>query len=276
VTDAASPATSRECPRCQGTGFAHERVGSREYARRCGCRRGSGADAARATDPLHALAIPAGHRHCSLGNFEPRTAALSAAYDRALAYCRRFADGPARAEGLGLLFWGPAGTGKTHLAVAILAELAANNGARGRLCTFAALLDEIARSYDKASLTSESGVLRSVLEADVLVLDDLGARKMTDWAADTLFTIVNGRYMARRPTLVTTPFEDVDREAAIEAGGFRRQEYLIERVGQRLRSRLLEMCAFVPMQAAPARGEPRRFAKPSTLGGMRRALKRPS
>jgi DNA replication protein DnaC len=276
VTEGLDTATRRECPRCQGTGFAHERVGSREYARRCACRRGAGANAARGTDPLAALAIPAGHRHCSLGNFEPRTAVLSAAYDRALAYCRRFADGAVRAQGLGLLFWGPAGTGKTHLAVAVLAELAANNGARGRFCTFAALLDEIAHSYDKASLTSESGVLRSVLEADILVLDDLGARKMTDWAADTLFTIVNGRYMARRPTLVTTPFEDVDREAAIEAGAFRRQEYLIERVGPRLRSRLLEMCAFVPMQAAPGRDAPRTFAKPSTLGGMRRSLKRPS
>ena len=125
-------------------------------------------------------------------------------------------------------------------------------------------------------MTSESGALGAVLGADVLVLDDLGARKMTDWAADTLFTIVNGRYMARRPTLFTTSFEDVDREVAMEPRGFRRQEYLIERVGQRLRSRLLEMCAFVPMQAAPEREAPRRPAKPSTLGGMRRSGKGPS
>jgi DNA replication protein DnaC len=112
-------------------------------------------------------------------------------------------------------------------------------------------------------MTSESGALGSVLAADVLVLDDLGARKMTDWAADTLFTIVNGRYMARRPTLVTTPFEDADRETALDAHAFRRQEYLIERVGQRLRSRLLEMCAFVPMSAAPDREKGRRPARPS-------------
>jgi DNA replication protein DnaC len=276
VTEGAESTPGRECPRCQGTGFAHERVGSREYARRCGCRRGSGADAARAIDPLHALGIPGAHRHCSLGNFAPRTPPLSAAYDRALAYCNRFAEAGVRTDGLGLLFWGPSGTGKTHLAVAVLAELAANHGVRGRFCTFGALLDEITHSYDKASMTSESGGLRSVLGADVLVLDDLGARKMTDWAADTLFTIVNGRYMARRPTLVTTSFEDVDRDVAVEAPGFRRQEYLIERVGQRLRSRLLEMCAFVRMQAPPERGGPRRPLKPSTLGGMRRSPKGPS
>jgi DNA replication protein DnaC len=270
------PAAGRECPRCQGTGFATERIGNREYARRCGCRRGSGADSARALDPLHALGIPTAHRHCSLGNFAPRTPVLSAALDRALAYCRRFGDEAARADGLGLLFWGPAGTGKTHLAVATLAELAANHGVRGRFCTFPALLDEITHSYDKASMTSESGALGSVLAADVLVLDDLGARKMTDWAADTLFTIVNGRYMARRPTIITTAFEDVDRETALDAHAFRRHEYLIERVGQRLRSRLLEMCVFVPTQAPSERGKGRSPARPSTLGGMRRSPKGPA
>lgn len=267
----AASETGGECPRCQGTGFVPERIGAREYARRCGCRRGSRAAAARERDPLQALGIPHGHRHCTLGNFVPRTPALSAAYDRALAYCHRFAE--ARRGGLGLLFWGPAGTGKTHLAAAILAELAANRGVAGRFCDFGALLDEIARAYDKASMTSESGRLRGVLVADLLVLDDLGSRKMTDWASDTLFAIVNGRYMARRPTVITTSYEDVDREVAMEADARRRQEYLIERLGQKLRSRLLEMCAFVPMQAAPECGGPRRASKPSTLGGMRRALK---
>jgi DNA replication protein DnaC len=250
----------------------HERVRGRDFARRCRCRRGAPDAAAR--DPVALLAIPASHRHCSLGNFAPRTPALSAAYGRALAYSTRFAE--ARAEGLGLLFWGPSGTGKTHLAAAVLAELAANQGVRGRFWSFGALLEEIARSYDKASLASESDRLRAVLEVDLLVLDDLGSRRMTDWAADTLFTIVNGRYMARRPTLVTTSYEDVDRETAMEADARRRQEFLVERLGTRLRSRLLEMCALVPMQAAPEREGQRRKTPPSTLGGLRRAQKGPA
>lgn len=260
------------CPRCQGTGFVPERLGERDYAKRCACRRGSRAAAAHERDPLRSAGVPPTHGQCTLGNFVPRTPALSAAYDRALAYCHRFADAAGR-EGLGLVFWGPPATGKTHLAVAILAELAANRGVKGRFCDFAALLHEIAHSYDKASMTSQSGTLESVLTADLLVLDDLGSRKMTDWAADTLFSIVNGRYMARRPTVITTAYEDVDREVALEADARRRQEFLIERLGQRLRSRLLEMCVFVPMQAAPERHGQRRPARPSTLGGMRRSQK---
>ena len=71
--------------------------------------------------------------------------------------------------------------------------------------------------------------------------------------------------------MVTTSYEDVDREAAMEADARRRQEYLIERLGTRLRSRLLEMCAFVPMQAVPDREGRAAPSPPSTLGGMRRS-----
>ena len=265
-------AGGRECPCCQGTGFETVRDRDREYARRCGCRRGSGAWSAREADPLQAAGVPPSHRQCTLGNFRPRTPALSAALDRALAYCHRFADGR-QGDGLGLVFWGGPSTGKTHLAVAVLSELAANHDVAGRFCDFTALLGEIAHSYDRASMTSESKVLEAVLTADLLVLDDLGSRRMTDWAADTLFSIVNGRYMARRPTVITTAYEDVDREVALQADARRRQEFLIERLGQRLRSRLLEMCVLVPMQGAPERSAQRAPSRPSTLGAMRRSAK---
>jgi DNA replication protein DnaC len=81
----------------------------------------------------------------------------------------------------------------------------------------------------------------------VLLLDDLGAWKMTDWMNDTLFYILNVRYLAKRATLITTNYQDVDREAVLSADPMRRKEFLVERIGQRLRSRLMEMCLVVPM-----------------------------
>ena len=86
------------------------------------------------------------------------------------------------------------------------------------------------------------------MEMDLLLLDDLGAWKMTDWMNDTLFYILNSRYLAKRATIITTNYQDVDREAVLAADPLRRKEFLVERIGQRLRSRLMEMCLVVKVQ----------------------------
>ena len=89
--------------------------------------------------------------------------------------------------------------GKTHLAVAVLRELVdRRKGARGQFWDFHELIREIKNSYDPETKTTELQVLEPVVETDVLLLDDLGAWKMTDWMNDTLFYILNSRYMAKR------------------------------------------------------------------------------
>ena len=107
--------------------------------------------------------------------------------------------------------------------------------------------------YDPETKTTELQVLEPVVEADVLLLDDLGAWKMTDWMNDTLFYILNSRYMAKRPTLITTNYQDVTREEAVAADPLRRREFLVERIGQRLRSRLMEMCLVVRLHGSDHR-----------------------
>ena len=87
----------------------------------------------------------------------------------------------------------------------------------------------------------------------MLVLDDLGAWKMTDWMNDTLFYILNSRYLAKRATIITTNYPDADREKVLAADPLVRREYLVERIGQRLRSRLMEMCAVVAMHGKDRR-----------------------
>jgi len=255
------------CERCQDIGFHYETVRGREWARPCACRAST---TAAWRGSLSACRIPQRHRGYSLGNFEPRSEAQQEAYRRSLAYCEGFPHRPA-SEGLGLLFWGPAGSGKTHLATGILSELVANKNVSGLFWEFAALVNEISRAYDKSSATTVFGALQATLDVDLLLLDDLGSKRIPDWAHNTLFEIVDARYRARRPTLITTAFEDADRDAASSAELMRREEYLIDRIGARVRSRLLEMCLFVPMQER-RRADPQRQwgVRPSTLAGMRR------
>jgi DNA replication protein DnaC len=154
--------------------------------------------------------------------------------------------------------------------VSVLKELVASKGVSGRFWGFKALLREIARSYDPRTYTTELEVLGSALDVDLLLLDDLASDKMTDWALDTLFYIINSRYSARRPTLITTQYEDVDRATALAADPQHAREYLIERIGNPTRSRLVEMCQIVPTQTQEQRDAERKSSPPTTLRGIRR------
>lgn len=133
----------------------------------------------------------------------------------------------------GLLFIGAVGVGKTHLAVSILKGLFE----RGFSCLFyefGSLLKEIQDSYNNNTKTSELAVLAPVLNAEVLVLDELGVSKPTDWVKDTMAHIINTRYNEKKATIFTTNYPD-ERQSD-------RDETLEDRIGVHLRSRLFEMC----------------------------------
>jgi DNA replication protein DnaC len=238
------------CERCRGTGFEIVERDGREFAQPCPCRGRTGSGAKETG--LGACRIPPRYGHCTLATFTPGSPTLRAALEKAVAFCDGYPH-LGEDEGLGLLFCGDNGVGKTHLAVAVLHELVTSKGARGQFWDFHELIREIKSSYDPETKTTELQVLQPVVEKDVLVLDDLGAWKMTDWMNDTLFYILNSRYMAQRPTVITTNYQDVTREAALAADHLRRREFLVERIGQRLRSRLMEMCLVVRMQGADHR-----------------------
>jgi DNA replication protein DnaC len=129
--------------------------------------------------------------------------------------------------------------GKTHLAVAILKALTAEKGAAGLFYDCRDLLKEIQNSYNPVSQASELGVLQPVLRAELLVLDDMGAGKPSDWVKETLAHIINQRYNDKRATVFTSNFLDVYDEARTG------EDTLEERIGTRLRSRLFEMCKVV-------------------------------
>jgi DNA replication protein DnaC len=254
------------CERCGGTGFEIVEREGREYATPCACRR---APAPGERDALAQARIPPRYAHCTFASFEPGTPALRGALEKCLRYCASYPYRGPTDEGLGLLFTGTSGVGKTHLAVAVLQELVSQKGARAQFWDFHSLVREIRNCYNPETATTELQVLEPVVEVEVLLLDDLGAWKMTDWMVDTLFFILNGRYMAKRATIVTTNFRDVPPEAARRDESPRRSEYLVERIGQPLRSRLLEMSLAIDISADDYRQHRQVSNSQSVLGSSR-------
>ncbi len=112
-----------------------------------------------------------------------------------------------------------------------------DKGDKGLFYDFRDLLREIQGSWNPVSQTSELEVLRPVLEARVLVLDELGANKPTEWVRDTIAYIINCRYNDKKLTVFTSNYLDVPKRAG--------EETLTDRIGARLRSRLYEMCRLV-------------------------------
>lgn len=199
-------------------------------ARRCRCR----TQDAR-TKLLEAARVPARYRECALSNY--RASSGNGSQLRAFNYAYRLVhDYPA--VGRGLLLAGPCGVGKTHLAAAIIHGLIE----KGVPCLFyevGALLKEIQESYGSPAGVSESKVLAPVYRAEVLVLDELGAPRPTEWARDMMMNVVGKRYNDRMLTIFTTNYMD--------ERSWPSEETLEDRVGARLRSRLFEMCRTVIM-----------------------------
>jgi DNA replication protein DnaC len=259
------------CASCGGTGFEIVSRDSREFAQPCACRRSAGAGTA---DLLTACRIPPRYEQCSLANFDGWTPMHAAVLEKVIRYCNGYpflgSD-----EGLGLLFTGNTGVGKTHLAVAVLRELATSRGAQGQFWDFHELMREIKNSYDPETRTSELQVLAPVVETGLLVLDDLGAWRITDWMNDTLFYLLNSRYLAKRATIITTNFQDVSPEEARRADQSVRKEFFVDRIGQRLRSRLMEMCLVIRMEGDDFR-EMRQDANRTAVLGTSRPQETPA
>jgi DNA replication protein DnaC len=150
----------------------------------------------------------------------------------------------------GLLFLGSPGTGKTHLAVAALRGLL-SQGLEGLFFDFQGLLNRIRSGYDQASGTMDREAYRAALDAEILLLDDLGAHRVTDWVEDTVTSIVTHRCNGRKATIFTSNLRDP--EAGHKRSSNHTQEDMYSnqtlelRIGMRARSRLFEMCKLIAM-----------------------------
>ena len=236
------------CPQCDGTGWKSVSADSERRVTRCDCRL-----QARGHALLTGARIPKRYEHCELSNFEfdgPHRLLANAR----MAACRFVEEYPV--DNTGLLIIGSIGVGKTHLAVGIIKELILSKGIACLFYDYRELLKQIQNSYNDSVKATELDVLRPVFEAEVLVLDELGAVKPTEWVWDTVSLILNTRYNDNRTTIITTNFPNLPaakfksnlgprhREAADYATA---EETLGQRIGDRMRSRLQEMCRIIEM-----------------------------
>src|SRR6185312_7556409 len=150
------------------------------------------------------------YAHCTLEDYETAFPSADRSLGKALVQARNFVKAyPLETEGKGLLLTGSIGVGKTHLAVGMLQALIAQRGARGLFVDYRDLLKKVQNSYNKNVSATELEVLAPVFDAEVLVLDELGASKPTDWVWDTVAHILNTRYNDRRTTIITTNYPNL-------------------------------------------------------------------
>lgn len=249
------------CPICNDTGLRLiERPDGSRAATDCACR-----IARRAARLIEQARIPQRYAHCTLEDYETAFPSADRSLGKALVQARNFVKAyPLETEGKGLLLTGSIGVGKTHLAVGMLQALIAQRGARGLFVDYRDLLKQVQNSYNKSVSATELEVLAPVFDAEVLVLDELGASKPTDWVWDTVAHILNTRYNDKRTTIITTNYPNLpprgvaSEEIAPSARYVTREETLGDRIGERMRSRLMEMCTTVEMQGEDFRQKVKR------------------
>jgi DNA replication protein DnaC len=255
-------APAEVCPICEGTGWKNVAAGAQERrVTRCDCQL-----RARAQSLLNASRIPKRYEHCTLASFkyEDQPFSVRGAYRAA----QRFVD-EYPVDKAGLLFVGNAGAGKTHLAIGIAKGLI-EKGINCAFYDYAELLKQIQESYNPSVEATELTLLRPVFETEVLVLDDLGSVRPTEWRWDTVRLMLNSRYNNSLTTIITTNYPDEAAAGGPEPGREKesetfkaaknaiRKDTLGDRIGEAMRSRLHEMCKVVKIDASDYRQGPNR------------------
>ena len=224
-----------ECPECRGSGWSLVSRDGIEAVVSCpSCRPEDRLD-----QLIRRARIPDRYKSKKFDDYVPNNYTQEAALDISMKYVKAF-PGVDR----GLLFHGNCGVGKTHLAVGVLRLLVLSKQVSARFVDETELLRRLQYSYGRDSIETEREVLQPLLSVDLLVWDDLGAGRSTDWVRETMRTILNHRYTRKKHTVFTTnlPLKPTEKpNPEIPKRGF----ILEETIGAALYSRIREMCQVV-------------------------------
>jgi len=222
------------CEKCGGTGFVSKEDGSVE---RCECLFGK-------EEINRALKIPRRFWKAELENYDVENSSEGEAYKEALIFCAEFDP----SQGRGITFVGTPGVGKTHLAVGMLKRIYREKGVKGKFFDTKDLI------YKLKVLIEEGGTARaikSILNCPLVVLDDLGSERLSEWQRELISYIISYRYNNLKSTIITTNFslcgeEREDRRIRKTVEGINLPKSLMsERLSPGTVSRIYEMTKVV-------------------------------
>ncbi|TVQ91380.1 MAG: cell division protein ZapE [Deltaproteobacteria bacterium] len=232
---------SRACPACGDSGWvpAYDDDGRRAGMRRCRC-----VGFHLRLKRFNAMGLPGRLAQSTLANFvladvENQRNAYAAAH----VFAKHFTPGEINR---GLVLWGPVGRGKTHLLAGMLRQVAIEHGITARFIEFSHLLSTLKGRFDRGE--GAAAVLDTLVGVDVLAIDELGKGMLTEFELATIDELVSRRYNAARTIIATTNFRPGEatgiKRANLADRRHDKQPTLSDRVGERVYSRLQEMCTF--------------------------------
>jgi len=225
---------SKHCDICDDFGFTIEVVEGVSLSRKCQCRMLKDR-----IERFNAARIPARYSDKTLERYNAFTNTQGTIKSHLSRYRDAFSP-----NAKGVLLYGPTGVGKTHLVVSIMRYLTLEKGFSARFVDFFVLLQEIKATFTNGG--SQDNIIAGLDRADILVIDELGKGRATEWEKTVVDSLIARRYNSGKTLFITTNY-DIDEN---KTGA------LPDRVGKRVMSRLYEMCEFFAIDGDDYRKAP--------------------